>query len=223
MTVPEELGSNPSPDPDRLRNRASARQAPSALNRKTHFWLRLVHVYSSMLALLIVLFFGITGLTLNHPDWTFGDESTIKTVTGTLPVDVVAGPRTEFLMVSEFARAEHDIKGAVTDFGITEGEGTITYKTAGYSAAMFFATDTGVYEIDIQQEGFVAVMNDLHKGRDTSSMWSLVIDISAVFLVLIAATGLGIQFFLRKRRMSALSLAGVGTVLGIILIWLATL
>ena len=30
-------------------------------------WARIVHAYSSMVALVLVLFFGLTGITLNHP------------------------------------------------------------------------------------------------------------------------------------------------------------
>ena len=42
--------------------------------RGIHRWSRWIHVYTSMVALLIVLFFGVTGITLNHPKWTFGDD-----------------------------------------------------------------------------------------------------------------------------------------------------
>ena len=33
-------------------------------------WARILHAYSSMLCLLVVLFFSVTRLTLNHPNWT---------------------------------------------------------------------------------------------------------------------------------------------------------
>ena len=52
-------------------------------------------------------------------------------------------------------------------------------------------------------------MNDLHKGRDASSSWSWVIDASAILLVVVSLTGLGIQLFRRKRRTRALVVAGV--------------
>ncbi|MEO6123457.1 MAG: PepSY-associated TM helix domain-containing protein [Ilumatobacteraceae bacterium] len=53
---------------------------PSASKRRkqvTSRWVRWVHVDTSMISLLVVLFFGITGITLNHPDWTFGDSTSI--------------------------------------------------------------------------------------------------------------------------------------------------
>lgn len=205
----------------RLQARVKAQaDRPSELKRKSHFWTRFVHVYLSLFSFFLVLFFGITGITLNHPSWTFGDEVTVETITGTLPDDVVVDGAIEFLMVSEFLRANADVAGEVTDFSTTDGEGTISYRGPGYGADVFFDTTTLDYSLSVQQQGFVAVMNDLHKGRDTTSMWRWVIDISAGFLVLVALTGIGLQLFMRKRRISGLTWAAAGTLVGIVVIWL---
>jgi hypothetical protein len=48
-----------------------------------------------------------------------------------------------------------------------------------------------------------------------------VIDIIAILLIIISLSGLLLQFFLRKRRRSAYVTAGVGAVLGVILIYLS--
>src|SRR5580704_9466378 len=34
--------------------------------------MRWLHIYLSMFGLAAVLFFSVTGITLNHPDWAFG-------------------------------------------------------------------------------------------------------------------------------------------------------
>ena len=59
----------------------------------------------------------------------------------------------------------------------------------------------------------VAVLNDLHKGRDTGKKWSAVIDFSAVLMTLVSLTGLTLIFFLNKRRFSGLVLVAVGALL----------
>ncbi len=46
--------------------------------------LRWLHVYISMLSFLVILFFAITGVTLNHPEWTFGATETLEEETGAL-------------------------------------------------------------------------------------------------------------------------------------------
>lgn len=55
--------------------------------------------------------------------------------------------------------------------------------------------------------GFVAVMNDLHKGRDSGKAWSVMIDTAAVLMTLVSITGMALIFFLPKRRASGLLIA----------------
>ena len=208
--------SGPRPDPPTINT--------STAKRATHRWARLLHVYTSMIALLIVLFFGITGITLNHPDWTFGDATTTTTTSGTLTVDVTLDDGTiDWLTIAEEIRANYDIKGTVSDYGLVGTEATISFVNPGYAAEVFVDTTDASFDLTVEQQGFVAVMNDLHKGRDTGSAWRWLIDLSAGFLVAISATGLVMQFFLRKRRRSALTVAVVGGLISVALIWLTIL
>lgn len=185
--------------------------------RTTHRWARLVHVYTSMVALLVVLFFGLTGLTLNHPNWTFGDETSTTSESGTFPFETTSNGAVDFLSMAEFVRSEYDVKGTVDSYQATDTEGSISFKDPGYSADLFFSVEDGTYDITIEQQGFLAVMNDLHKGRNSGSTWAWLIDVSAIFLVVISVTGLAMQFFLRKRRRSALVTAAVGAVVVVVL------
>jgi hypothetical protein len=199
---------------------ASREPAPSRRKGAGQRWVRWIHVYTSMISLLIVLFFGVTGLTLNHPSWTFGDEVEVSTTSGTLPFTLDAA-NPDFLAISEFLRETYGVDGTVDDYGVTGTTATIIYKDPGYSADAFVDLDSGSFELTVEQQGFVAVMNDLHKGRDTGSGWRWVIDVSAVILVAISLSGLGLQLFLRRRRRSALLFAGAGALIGVVLILLA--
>lgn len=53
-----------------------------------------------MFSLLLVLFFAITGITLNHPEWAFGEQST-RTLKGKLPGAVLASDEVNWLQVVE--------------------------------------------------------------------------------------------------------------------------
>lgn len=183
--------------------------------------MRWLHVYSSMISLLVVLFFGVTGLTLNHPQWTFGDEVDRTEVNGTMPDGWrEADGDPDFLTISEYLRATHDVGGEVADHGVSGGEATISYKGPGYGADAFVEDlATGDYELVIEAQGWVGVLNDLHKGHDTSGLWSWVIDLSALLLVLVSLTGLGIQLFQRKRRTRAVAFAVAGAVLALVLMF----
>lgn len=208
---------------------ATASEPPSGSKRRsakaaTHRWARWLHVYTSMIALIIVLFFGITGITLNHPSWTFGDSASNEISGGTLQVDpLLEDGSVNWLPIAESIRAEYDVTGEVNDFGVNAGKGSILFTNPGYSATLFFDTQTGVFELTVHQEGFVAVMNDLHKGRDSGSGWAWVIDVSAGFLVAISLTGLTMQLFLRKRRRSAFISVAIGGVISVAAIWLTLL
>ena len=183
-------------------------------------WMRWVHVYTSMIAFIIILFFGVTGLLLNHPSWLGGDEVVTTTFEGTLPQSVVSeNGGVEFLAVSEYFRSEHDIGGEVTNFDQVATEGSINYTGPSYGASARFDVETLAYNINVRAEGFVNAMRDLHSGSDTGNAWDLIIDISAVFLVVVSISGLGIQLFMRKRRRSALTWLAGGTVVTIALIW----
>ncbi len=188
--------------------------------QSTRRWARWLHVYTSMIALLIVLFFGITGITLNHPDWTFGDATTRETVHGTL----AAGPalddgNVDWLAIAEELRSEYGVKGAVSDYALTGTEATISFVNPGYAADATLDVTDSSFDLTVEQQGFVAVMNDLHKGRDTASGWKWVIDVSAGFLVVISATGLVMQAYLRHRRRSAFIVAAIGGLVTLGLIW----
>lgn len=198
---------------------ANERRGLSARQRLTLRLARLAHVYSSMIALTIVLFFGVTGLTLNHPTWTFGDDVNTVEINGNLPFSpLLADGKIDFLKISEFARNELGANGAVESYEFTGSTGSISYKRSGYTGDLTFDTSQLSYSWVAEQYGWVAVINDLHKGRHSGTTWRWLIDISAIFLVLISLTGLLMQFYLRRRKMSALTTAFVGTVVLCILI-----
>jgi hypothetical protein len=181
-------------------------------------WSRVVHAYTSMAALLVVLFFGITGITLNHPDWTLGFETATSKVSGTLPAgSVSASGEPQLLVISEHIRNEQNVRGTVAEFGTTPSGGFISYRGPGYSADATFDTAAHTYAASVEQQGLIGVANDLHKGRNTTGSWGWLIDVSGLLLVAIALSGLTLQLVLRRRRRSTLVAAGVLAV--IVSVW----
>ena len=175
-----------------------------------------------MISLLVVLFFSITGVTLNHPNWVFGGAGGRSTVTGLLP----DGWRNDagivdWLAVSEHLRSENGVHGSVADKSSDETAGTITFKGPSYQADAFIDVSKSTYELTVETQGFLALVNDLHKGRDTSTSWRWLIDVSGIALAIISLTGIGLQFFLKKRRRSAFTTATLGTVILVAMAWLA--
>jgi uncharacterized protein len=165
-----------------------------------------------MVCFMVVLFFSVTGLTLNHPTWSLGSAGSEITETGSLPAEWRSGETVDWLVVSEYLRAEHSLRGSVAEHEATADEATITYKGPGFAADAFIDATDGSYEITIASQGIVGVMNDLHKGRDSTSSWKWLIDVSAIVLILISFSGLVLQLFLRRRRRSAMWTVFGGTI-----------
>lgn len=172
---------------------------------------RWLHLYLSMVSFAVVLFFAATGLTLNHPDWFASHERTTH-YQGVVGASLLGGTSGEpdKLGVVELLRKERKIQGAVADFQTDDRQITVSFKGPAYAADVFIDRNTGAYEVTEIRSGFVAVMNDLHKGRDTGKAWAWVIDVSAVLLVLASLSGLVLIWFVYKRRVSGLVLAVVG-------------
>jgi len=172
-----------------------------------------------MFSFLILLFFAATGLTLNHADWFDSQARTVERQ-GTLDrswlrtsgPDGVAKPE----IIGYLQRVER-VKGIVGtdvgDFSVDDTQCEVSFKGPGYEASVAIDRDTGKYQLTETRGGFVAVLNDLHKGRDSGKKWSAVIDISAIFLAFVSLTGLTLIFFLTKRRTPALAAIVVGALI----------
>jgi uncharacterized protein len=175
-------------------------------------WTRLIHVYLSMISFAVVFFFAATGLTLNHAEWTFGTKSQRVVTSGTVPVKAVTGAAPDWFTIAEHVRDVDHIRGSVTQKDSDGRQVTVSFRAPGYSADVRIDAATGSYELAVEQHGWVAAMNDLHKGRDSRRSWHWLIDASAGLLILVSASGLVLQFYLRKRRRSALTSLVIGAI-----------
>lgn len=190
----------------------------SRVRKATAVSARWLHVYLSMVSFAVVLFFAATGLTLNHPEW-FEKQSRTIEVHGAVATSLLHthdADGADKLALVEHLRSQDHVSGAVSDFRVDDSQISISFKAPGYTADAFIDRETGKYDLTVVKSGFVAVMNDLHKGRDAGKVWAGVIDVSAVLLVLVSLTGLVLIWFVYKRRLSGLLLAAVGAVLAVI-------
>jgi hypothetical protein len=184
----------------------------TVLKRRIAKFSRWLHIYLSMVSFAVVLFFSVTGLTLNHADKFQGKTQTIKDK-GKLDVAWVNNKDTLLvakLNIVEFLRSKYSVKGAVTDFRIDETQVSLSFKGPAYEADAFIDRTTGEYELSQTRSGFIGFINDLHKGRDTGSAWLWVIDISAVFLVVVSLSGLILLLFIKRKRVNGIILATAG-------------
>ncbi|MCU1236514.1 MAG: PepSY-associated helix domain protein [Candidatus Solibacter sp.] len=177
------------------------------VKKLTVTWARWLHIYLSMVSFGILFFFAVTGLTVNHPEWFTSQQKTVV-YKGQAPVELVRSA--DKLRIVELLRKQHGIHSELSDFRVDDAQFSVSFKGPGYTADTFIDRDSGKYEVTETRMGWGAVINDLHKGRDTGRGWKALIDASAVLMTLVSVTGLALIFFLAKRRVSGLVCLGVG-------------
>ena len=190
----------------------AAKRPKSVLEKKTATFSRWLHIYLSMISFVVVLFFSVTGLTLNHASW-FDGKQVEQKYSGNVPiawVNVADTTQIKKLEIAELLRKNYGIKGYVSDFLIDDDQCSVSFKGPGYTADAFIVRKTGKFELTELKMGLGAVMNDLHKGRDSGKGWGWLIDVSAVFLVIVSLSGLVMLLFLKKRKVSGLLIAVLG-------------
>lgn len=209
----------------------AARPLTRRLNIRLARLMRWLHIYLSMFSLAVVLFFSVTGITLNHPDWFFAEAARREQAEGEINLEwlrVQGGPPGSSagaaqdgdparpvakLEVVEHLRNTHGIHGALAEFQVDDRECLVTFKGPGYAADAMIDRESGHYSLTQTYHGFIAVINDLHKGRDTGPVWSAVIDLSAVLMTVVSLTGLVLLFYLKLRRVTGLVVALIGAII----------
>jgi hypothetical protein len=193
------------------------KRGTSLLYRKSAAAFRWFHIYLSMLSFSALMFFAFTGITLNHPTWLGASEQVVEDEAGKIAAELL-GDGIDKLEIAETLRETHALKGRVKEFEIDEFECMLVFKGPGYAADVFIDRASGNYSLTKTTSNAMSVMNDLHKGRDSGTGWSWLIDLSAGLMMLMSISGFGLLFYLKKRRVSGVLTAVVGTIV-IIVVW----
>ena len=119
--------------------------------------IRWLHTYLSMFGLVAVLFFSLTGITLNHPGWFYDGVATDVEAEGRVDPALLRG-EVDRLAIVERLRAEHALRGALASFTEDEDECVVTFKGPGYSADAFIRRPEGTYRLAEHRHGLVAVL-----------------------------------------------------------------
>jgi hypothetical protein len=191
--------------------RPPAEPRSPAWKRKIAQWSRWLHVYLSMVSFAILFIFAVTGLTLNHQQW-FAKQQKTTQYKGQLDPRWLTG-NVANLEIVEYLRTHQNISKAVNDFRVDDGQVSVSFKGPGYEATVFIDRQTGAYDVTETKMGLAAILNDLHKGRDSGKAWGWVIDVSAVFMTFVSLSGIVLILFLQKRRFSGLIAGAAGAVL----------
>jgi hypothetical protein len=169
---------------------------------------RTLHVYLTMLGLLVMLLFGVTGFTVNHEEW-FGATLPRTTDTeGTTPRELLA--KADALRIVEHVRSTWRVSGAMADYDAAGDRVSIAFKEPGQLWEVEIEKSTGHTKLHHETFNLAAFLNNLHRGRYSGPAWRWVIDVSALFIVLACATGIVLWLALPRRRVLGFVALAVG-------------
>lgn len=175
---------------------------------RSSFWqlLRTVHIHLSLASLVLLLFFGATGVMLVHAESWGLDLARSAEVRDTLPATAITGDR---LAVIEALRAAGAV-GAVTDWHEEGGELRATFERPSQRCDAVVRRPGGEFELVVESRGPWALMLDLHTGKGGDAWW-IAIDLAGALWVLVALTGFVLWLQLRKRRTVGIVWMVIGT------------
>ncbi|MFM2599606.1 PepSY-associated TM helix domain-containing protein [Vibrio fortis] len=171
-------------------------------SRAVQMWARRLHVYISMALLLVVLFFSVTGITLNRPELFEASKPNIQSHTLTLPSHLFTVQNERLTpnakAFQQFLVEQADISGTpsgldiyteIEDGKLLIGEVSMDFKGPGYNASVFADVVMQTVEVETTDYGVIALLNDLHKGRNSGEVWKWFIDITALLMIFFVITG----------------------------------
>lgn len=183
---------------------------------------RTVHWISSALGLASLFFFSVTGITLNHLEWFSGGSSVHST-----QVEMSSQWQQQFQQAGDVEQLEILAKELDRRWGLgvprnidrDEFEWVMDYQRPGGLSTVVLLLDSGSLSLEQVDDGVVAIINDLHKGRHSGPVWSWLIDLVGIVCILFALTGLLLLYVHAGKRRSTWPLVGLGTALPFLLYW----
>ncbi|NQZ21422.1 MAG: PepSY-associated TM helix domain-containing protein [Colwellia sp.] len=162
------------------------------INKNTLSLSRLIHVYVSMALLTLLLFFSVTGITLNHPEWFSEHQAEIEEAELVIDLKLINNPPLSLQQITQVvAVVEQKLAISLTNAVIesTSDELFFSIKKAGQNTAITLDLASGELFFERTDYGLWALLNDLHKGRNTSVFWGWIIDITSMLCIVFAISG----------------------------------
>lgn len=190
-------------------------------------WLRRLlawHWISSALALFGMLLFAITGITLNHAGQ-IATTPVVETVEASVPVALTE------ILAAQAEQAPAELPAALSQWlqkqGIalkggqpewSEYELYISQPRAGGDAWLSIDFESSMLLYESTDRGWIAYLNDLHKGRNTGAVWNGFIDLFAALCILFCLTGFGVLVLHARQRISVWPVTGLGILVPLLLV-----
>lgn len=176
---------------------------------------RIVHGWLSALAFLLLCFFSFTGMILNHPGWLSGNapppvESKLTLTTEEL--DAIREAEVPGEKLAELVSEKTDVKGGYSSGDQVGRE--LFVRLRGVRGQTDIRAHMPSGNVTVIAEGMptMSILNELHRGEHAGAKWRLLIDVTAIVLIVLSIIGFMIFLSLRFRLRTALILMAASTI-----------
>jgi len=189
--------------------------------------MRILHIYSAMPVLLLMFFFAITGVFLNHPNWdkTQSDKQNITVIAPSWLAsaeDWESNFQQHGLRLLQWLDAQHNIRA--TKFAIEWDDFDrlliLNLDSPAGNTLVEAVVDDSEVIIDQRQLSPLAMLNNVHRAKNTSGLWLYLSDASAVGMILFCLSGFWLVVINRLQRKPAIAWFSGGSALFIFVIYL---
>jgi hypothetical protein len=200
-----------------------AARASAHVQKNRAFWLKHLHQWHWMSAascLTGMLLFSITGFTLNHAS-VIGAQPQTTTVNEQLPAALLSELKSQAApddkaplpeSIQRWLRDHLSLRLADRAIEWSEDEVYVSLPRPGGDAWLTIDRADGAITYELTDRGWLAYLNDLHKGRHAGAAWSLFIDVFALATLIFATTGLLLLKMHSNHRPGTWPMVGLGLV-----------
>lgn len=182
------------------------------------------HWISSAVCLVGMLLFAITGITLNHaaeipatPEVIYRELNVPEALLESWNGSESEAPQLPSELV-QWLVGEHRIHVPRQHRGEWDGaEYYLAMPRPGGDAWLSLDAESGDLTFESTDRGWIAYFNDLHKGRDTGSVWRWFLDVFAVACVVFCLTGFWLLCKQATRRVSTWPVTALGVLIPLVI------
>jgi hypothetical protein len=154
------------------------------------------HWMSSAICFVCMLLFSVTGITLNHADIIENKPTTVR-IAGQFPEELLPQLAVKSKqknielpdVIHNWLQQHTAINISATAAEVNGAEIYLPLARPGGDAWLSIDTETGEFEYESTDRGWISYFNDIHKGRNTGKAWIYFIDIFAVACIIFSITG----------------------------------
>jgi hypothetical protein len=196
--------------------------------RRRAFWFRQLyqwHWISSGVCLIGMVLFAATGITLNHAGQ-IESAPRVETRDLSLPPEMLAllkaqpttGKSALPIEIRNWVQRELGVNVVGRDTEWSAKDVYVALPRPGGDAWLAIDRSGGELTYEVTRRGWIAYLNDLHKGRHTGTAWSWFLDFFAGAAIIFCLTGLLLLQLHAPRRPSTWPVVSLGFVLPALLI-----